>query len=339
MIREKETGGQKMQMLKVHGSNNDFFILDEKNLENSITEDELVTLAKKVCDRKNGLHGGADGILYVTAGHAGVAGRMRVINADGSEASMCGNGIRTVARYLSEQKELDEFKIETMHADLEVKRAADFAPNVQAFDAEISPVSFAAADLGMHIEGKTELIDDYIPQLSDTLKFSAVSVPNPHLIAFVSHDVLVGPELGRIASYLNNGENPIFPDGVNVSFVEIQKAKQIFVRTYERGVGYTNACGTAMSASSLMYVLLYPDQVKKNQLISVFNPGGMVKTCVHQRKNGSYWMSLIGNATFVANVKVDQSAAFRGDFTAAVWDEKNEQDAYEKFVVQLQRGQ
>ncbi|GAJ25325.1 hypothetical protein JCM15457_185 [Liquorilactobacillus sucicola DSM 21376 = JCM 15457] len=48
-----------MQMLKVHGSNNDFFILDEKNLENSITEDELVTLAKKVCDRKNGLHGGA----------------------------------------------------------------------------------------------------------------------------------------------------------------------------------------------------------------------------------------------------------------------------------------
>ena len=61
--------------------------------------------------------------LYVQVGHEGTDGRMRVINADGSEASMCGNGIRTVARYLSEKKNLAEFKIQTMHADLEVKKA------------------------------------------------------------------------------------------------------------------------------------------------------------------------------------------------------------------------
>ncbi len=331
-------GVEKMQMLKVHGSNNDFFILDEKNLENSITEDELSKLARVVCDRQNGLHGGADGILFVTAGHSGVAGRMRVINADGSEASMCGNGIRTVARYLNEKNGLDKFKVETMFADLEVKKSENFVPSVPAYDAEISPVSFSATDLKMNVENKTKLIDDYIPQLSKTIKFSAVAVPNPHLIAFVSHDVLVGSELGRIASYLNNGKNPIFPDGVNVSFVQIQKPKQIFVRTYERGVGYTNACGTAMSASSLMYVLLHPEQAGTGQLISVFNPGGMVKTCVHQREDGSYWMSLIGNATFVAEVTVDQSAAFKGDFKEAIWNETNEQDAYEEFAAQVQGG-
>ncbi|KRM96527.1 diaminopimelate epimerase [Liquorilactobacillus aquaticus DSM 21051] len=322
----------------MHGSNNDFFILDEKNLEKNITEDELSTLARAVCDRQHGLHGGADGILFVTSGHTGVAGKMRVINADGSEASMCGNGIRTVARYLNEKSGLDEFKVETMYADLEVKKSENFAPDVPAFDAEISPVSFDAADLKMHIGNKAKLIDDLIPELSKTLKFSAVAVPNPHLITFVSHDVLIGSELGKIASYLNNGENPIFPDGVNVSFVEIQEPKQIFVRTYERGVGYTNACGTAMSASSLMYVLLHPEQCGTEQLISVFNPGGMVKTCVHQRENGSYWMSLIGNATFVAEVKLAQAAALKGDFKHVVWNETGEQKAYEKFAAEVQGG-
>ena len=96
----------RMEMLKVHGSGNDFFILDEDNLEEPLTEEELIQLAQKVCDRDTGLHGGADGVLYVQAGHEGTDGRMRVINADGSEASMCGNGIRTVARYLSEKKNL-----------------------------------------------------------------------------------------------------------------------------------------------------------------------------------------------------------------------------------------
>lgn len=319
-------------MLKVHGSNNDFFILDQDNLEQPLTEAELRKLAQKVCDRKNGLHGGADGILFVTKGHnASVAGKMRVINADGSEASMCGNGIRTVARYLSEKKGIENFKVETMYADLAIKKVTAFAPNVPAFDAEISPVSFDAKDLLMHV-GQDKLINDFIPTLSDKIKFSAVAVPNPHLIAFVDHTTLIGNELGRIASYLNDGKNSIFPDGVNVSFVEVLASNKIFVRTYERGVGYTNACGTAMSASSLMYVLLHSDQTGLEQEIQVVNPGGMVKTKVHQYNNGNYWMSLIGNATFVAHVELVQEQALEGIFTSAVWKATKEQAAYQGFV-------
>ena len=325
-----------MKMLKVHGSNNDFFILPAANLTKPLSEAELKALAQKLCDRTSGLHGGADGVLYVTPGHdTSVAGKMRVINADGSEASMCGNGLRTVARYLSTQTGLTDFKVETMHADLEVKAAPAFAEGVPAFDVEISPVSFKAEDLLMHI-GKEQLINEKVPQLGSDLKFTAVAVPNPHLISFVDHETLMGEELGRIATYLNDGQNPLFPDGVNVSFVEVLATNKIFVRTYERGVGYTNACGTAMSASSLIYSLLYPE-TSVEDLITVINPGGMVKTKVHQRQDGSYWMSLIGNASFVAEVELEQADAMQGDFTKATWNETGEQAAYEDFVANLKK--
>ena len=329
-----------MELLKVHGSGNDFFILDQNKLKAPLSDQQLSSLAQTICDRKTGLHGGADGILFVTASDAASnsVGKMRVINADGSEASMCGNGIRTVARYLSNQNQQTDFRIQTMYADLEVKQEKDFAPNVKVFSAEISPVSFAAQNLKMHFTGKDQLINEEVPELAEEIKFSAVAVPNPHLIAFVDHQTLVGPTLGRIASYLNNGKNPYFPDGVNVSFVEILAADKIFVRTYERGVGYTNACGTAMSASSLMYVLLHPQIAKFEQKLTVINPGGMVKTIVHQRPDKTYWISLIGNATFVAKVFVSQAAAQKGDFSQVKWQETGEQVAYQEFVRRLRGG-
>ncbi|MHC9536773.1 diaminopimelate epimerase [Dellaglioa sp. BT-FLS60] len=323
-----------MQLIKVHGSENDFFLLDQTKLENPLSDEALKNLAIKMCDRNSGLHGGSDGILVVNkSAHTDVLGQMRVINADGTEASMCGNGLRTVGRYLENQFGKTEFKVETMHADLKVKKAPNLKSDVAAYNVEISPVSFAAETLPLFLNRET-LINEIVPEFSKTLKFSAVSVPNPHLITFVDHETLEGPELGRIATYLN-GENPYFPDGVNVSFVEKLTSNSIFVRTYERGVGFTNACGTAMSASSLMFVLLSHDQVPFETEIKVKNPGGMVKTIVHQTEQGNYWMSLIGNATNVANVTVDLDAAMIGDFSNAEWVPTNEQDAYLDFIASI----
>ncbi|MCI1634479.1 MAG: diaminopimelate epimerase [Liquorilactobacillus nagelii] len=329
-----------MKLLKVHGSGNDFFILDQQQFKQPLAESQLQLLAEKICNRKTGLHGGADGVLAVGASskESAAVGRMRVINADGSEASMCGNGLRTVARYLSLQNQQATFRVQTMYADLQVKQSTDFAPQVKVFAAEISPVSFAAKDLKMHFAGREKLINQELPEIATDFKFSAVAVPNPHLIAFVSHQQLIGSKLGEIASYLNDGKNPYFPDGVNVSFVEILAENKIFVRTYERGVGYTNACGTAMSAASLMYVLLYQPQNFEQQ-IEVQNPGGMVKTVAHQRSNKSYWISLIGNATFVAKVTVPLADALQGDFKAITWEETGEQQAYENFVRGLKKSE
>lgn len=106
-------------------------------------------------------------------------------------------------------------------------------------------------------------------------------------ISFVDHETLVSEDLGRIASYLNDGKNALFPDGVNVSFVEILSEDEIFVRTYERGVGYTNACGTAMSASSLMYVLEKTDGKGFEKTLSVKILAAWSKRSFIEKKTGT----------------------------------------------------
>ncbi|MCD2255303.1 diaminopimelate epimerase [Lactobacillus sp. CC-MHH1034] len=323
-----------IQLIKVHGSGNTFFLLDTTKLPHQLTESEIVTLTQKLTDHENGLLGGADGLLLVGDSQKNDAvGRMRVINADGSEASMCGNGLRTVARYLAQKNHAENFEVETMYQNLHVQKAQDLFTGVSAFKVEISPVSFAAQDLKMHFKAKEQVIDEVLPELSDTLKFTAIAVPNPHLISFVDEVTLQGPELERIAAYLN-GENPYFPEGVNVSFVNLRAKDEIFVRTYERGVGFTNACGTAMSASSLLTAYLHPEYANFNDTLSVYNPGGMVKTVPHEDGN-HYWIDLIGNATFQDYITLDLKAALMQDFTDIKIQKTSEQKQYLQFIQKV----
>jgi diaminopimelate epimerase len=286
-------------------------------------------LRAAICDRAHGLLNGADGLLLVTEPtRAGAVATMRVINSDGSEASMCGNGLRTVVRYLLEHDGLTgDFAVDTMHATLAVGREEDFAKGVPSFRVEISPVSFEPRDLPIHLEGR--LLDEVLPQVSPTLKFSAVAVPNPHLITFADGEMLKGDELVRIGEFLN-GENSLTPDGVNVTFCEILDDGVLNTRTFERGVGLTNACGTAMSATSLMYVLTQGGAM--DETLTVFNRGGLVKTRVHQRDNDDYFMELIGNATVNATVSGEYEDFVQGAFAKIQIDETAEQSAYEAFL-------
>lgn len=323
----------KLDLLKVHGSNNQFFLYDELTTATSLGDAKLAQLAQKLCDKTNGLAGGADGLLVVQPPIRKTAvARMRVINADGSEASMCGNGLRTVARYVSEKLHLDKFLVDTMHQALHVSREANFALNVPAFAVEISPVSFAAKDLLMHV-GKNQVIDEALPQIVPALKFSAVAVPNPHLISFGDEQTHSQKLLGQIGEHLNDGKNPYFPDGVNVSFVQVLGERHLFVRTFERGVGFTNACGTAMSASSLMSVLLNKCHANDGDEIVVNNPGGMVKTRVHNSQTKNPTIDLIGNATVMATTSVTLADALAGDFSKATYTENTtEINAYNEFI-------
>ncbi|MHC5218006.1 diaminopimelate epimerase [Enterococcus sp. LJL128] len=321
-----------MSLYKVHGSGNDFFILDERKLSKPLTSSEIEQLRINLCDRETGLLGGADGILLIENVSKGTSlAKMRVINRDGSEASMCGNGLRTVARYLSDSYQKEFFSIETMFADLKVGKTDNFAEGVPAYQVEISPVSFDKDAVPM-IYSQQTIINKMIPELSDTLHFSVVSVPNPHLIAFVDHKGLYDGELERIAAYVN-GENPIFLDGINVSFVEVVAENKLFVRTYERGVGLTSACGTAMCASSLMYALLYSRRFCEK--ITVKNTGGMVQTVVHETGDGGYWMELIGNATITHRINGTLPALLDGTFNKLIIEETDEQTAYLKFIKSI----
>lgn len=323
----------KIAMQKVHGSENDFFLIDETILPRKLKKEELEKLRLNLCDRENGLLGGADGILLIQEVINGTAlAKMRVINSDGSEASMCGNGLRAVARYLAEKHHKDHFMVETMFAELKVRRAPNLSEKITTYQVEISPVSFDAENISMNKENR-RIINEIIPELSDSIKFSAVAVPNPHLIAFVGHDLLESDEFERIALYVNS-QNSLFPDGINVSFVEVLDENQLFVRTYERGVGFTNACGTAMSASSLMYVLLQDGEFYET--ITVKNTGGLVKTVVHEDRDGSYWMELIGNATVTHELTGECKNFMIGEFEEIVISETKEQEEYLAFLKKIE---
>ncbi|WP_428908387.1 diaminopimelate epimerase [Niallia sp. Krafla_26] len=287
----------KIQVLKCHGSGNDFLLIDEMDGQYTFNEHDRATLANVLCNRNAQL--GADGILFVLQSERATA-RMRVFNADGSEASMCGNGLRCVARYVCEKFNIEETVIETMKADLHVKKQDDLFPNVPTYMVEISPVSFQISDLPLNLEQDT-LKNERIPSLSQILSFTALAVPNPHLVSIVDTNIIQS-DLQKQLSEFVNGDNPFFPDGVNVSFVKPLEKGAIYVRTFERGVGFTNACGTAMSASSLVTCLGGLHETE--QTIEVYNDGGKVRCVVHQESDG-YWIELIGNATYVYEATVD----------------------------------
>jgi diaminopimelate epimerase len=316
-----------IELIKGHGSGNDFLLIDEITNSYSFSEHERAKIATLLCDRNSEL--GADGILFImNSDHAD--GRMRVFNTDGSEASMCGNGLRLVARYVCEMKGLNEAIIETMKADLKVSKQQDIYPNVTTYQVEISPVSFFLEDLPLKLD-QPNLLNEKIPELSQELTFSALAVPNPHLISVVNTEQLQSGVQKEISEKVNN-PNELFPDGVNVSFVKSLAEGSIYVNTFERGVGFTNACGTAMSASSLVTCLQGLNNVE--EIINVFNNGGRVQCVVHENDE-NYSIDLIGNATYMyqAQVEVDLE---RESFSVSSKEEFTEQSTYEKLQADAQ---
>lgn len=323
-----------VNLLKVHGSQNHFFILDQTELFNPLTDSELRAFTQKITDPSIGILNGADGVLAINEPtRKNALAQMRVINADGSEASMCGNGLRTVARYLSEKFNKDNFLVDTMNANLQVRKEKDFAENVPAFAVEISPVSFNKEAVPFENLGHNRLIDTLVPEIYPGLRFTSMAVPNPQLVSFVNEEQITGPILGIVGEKLNS-ENPYFTDGVNVNFAQIIDKNKIFVRTFERGVGFTNACGTGMSATSLALLLTHPDDVDMDKTIDVYNPGGMVRTKLHY-ENNKYWIELIGNATFTDKIEISEDDLRHAKFSNITCQETGEQSAYKKFVDNL----
>lgn len=312
-----------IKLIKCHGSGNDFLLIDEMDRDYGFTEERRAELAKQLCDRDSSL--GADGILYILTSEK-ADGRMRVFNSDGSEASMCGNGLRCAGRYICEKLGLEEIIVETMKADLQVKKEEDIFPGIPTYLVGISPVSFQVRDLPLVIDQET-LIQERLPQLNDELVFTAVAVPNPHLAAIVN-DSQLDSGLQKELSEKVNGPNKLFPDGVNVSFIKVLGKNQIYVRTFERGVGFTNACGTAMSASSLVTCLIGENQAEEN--ISVFNNGGMVRCVVHKYED-SYKIDLIGNATYLYKASIDTENG-----SVMEKEEYSEQELYRKLQEHAQ---
>lgn len=315
--------------IKGHGSGNDFILIDEWANAYTFTEENRRDLALALCDREKGI--GADGIVFVMeSAHADA--KMRIFNSDGSEASMCGNGLRLHGRYVLDKLGENEIVVETNKADLYVKRDGDIYEGVPAYRVQISPVLFNLADLPMTI-GKERLFDEVVPELSDSIRFSALAVPNPHLIVVADRELIASDEQKRISEMLN-GKNDITPDGVNVSFVYPIQKGTLYVRTFERGVGFTNACGTAMSASTLTTCQLGLNEMETP--IDVYNNGGKVRCEVHVHEDGQYSIDLIGNGTYMFGGTISIDLDTPAHFTVHNQEAFAEQNAYEQLREEVE---
>lgn len=285
-----------IQILKCHGSGNDFILIDEMKKNYSFTEDERRKLAIALCDRKKAV--GADGILFVLNSDI-CDGKMRIFNADGSEPEMCGNGLRCVGRYVIEKLNRDKITIETMKAQYEVKKVEDLYKGISTVEIIIDSLTFGVSDLPLNYD-KDTLFFGKLEELSDELEFSAVSVTNPHLVSIVEE--IKEEQLVKVGTKANSTPS-LLPKGVNVNFVKVIDRNNIYVKTFERGVGLTKACGTGMTASSVIACIA--EKCPVGEIINIFNDGGMIRCIVNKKEVEGFFVQFIGNATYVFRAEID----------------------------------
>jgi diaminopimelate epimerase len=234
-----------MRFVKMHGAGNDYIYV---NCFDEPIPDDPARLARQVSDRHFGI--GGDGLVLICPSAVADA-RMRMFNADGSEAEMCGNAIRCVGKYLYDHGlvQKDRLLIETgrgiLPLDLEVVDGAVRRARVNMgkpiFAPGEIPTTLAAKKLA---DGRIAVVDAAFQIGNETLKATCVSMGNPHCVIFVDHlsDYWVheiGPRIERDSH---------FPRRVNVEFVETLSPRELRMRVWERGSGETLACGTGAAA-------------------------------------------------------------------------------------------
>lgn len=228
-----------MKFWKMQALGNDYIVIDNRN--EKIDTIEANRLAKKLCERKFSV--GADGLLLVSYSKKADA-KMRIFNADGSEAEMCGNGIRCFSKYCYENGivKKDEFDVETAagikHIVLTLEK-----DNVKAVKVDMGAPSWERKSLPMKGEG-TCINEDLIIE-GETYKVTCLSMGNPHCVIFV--DNVDDYPVERIGPIVEKHE--AFPKRVNVGFAQVLNKDEMKLRVWERGCGETLACGTGTCAA------------------------------------------------------------------------------------------
>jgi len=224
----------------MHGLGNDYVVID--NRDSIIAEKDASSLAKKLCERRFSV--GADGLLLVSNSKKTDV-RMRIFNSDGSEAEMCGNGIRCFAKYCYENGivKKDSFGVETNAGIKQVLLTLE-KDEVRLVKVDMGAPNWERKSLPMLGEGtcinQPLQVDD-----DETYNVTCLSMGNPHCIIFVeSVDESPVEYIGPIIE-----NNKAFPKRTNVGFVQVLSKTELKVRVWERGCGETLACGTGTCAA------------------------------------------------------------------------------------------
>jgi diaminopimelate epimerase len=303
--------------IKCHGSGNDFVLIDESAKFLPIEEKERVELVKAMSDRRGAV--GSDGVLFLQPSEAADA-RMRMFNPDGTEAELCGNGLRCLSRLFYDRTGRESARIETIRAVFGTRAHRMLHPGVATVEIAMTLPSFSPKDVPL--AGERELVNQTIPQYHETLRFTALALPNPHLVTITPS--ISEAELVRIGT-LANERRDVAVRGANVSFVQPLARDRIYVRTFERGAGLTKSCGSGMVASAVSAVRLGFADPGKN--LSVYNDGGMVLIRI---EGADFAPHLIGNATFDYSATCAWEGSRLGGLIERI-DHADEMESYASF--------
>jgi diaminopimelate epimerase len=223
----------------MHGLGNDYIVID--NRDNKITSSKAGKLAKRLCERRFSV--GADGLLLVSASKVADA-KMRIFNADGTEAEMCGNGIRCFAKYCYENGivKKEEFPVETLSGIKQVWLTVE-GNKVKAVKVDMGEPNWERSSLPMVGQGIS--VNEKLDVSGEVFVVTCLSMGNPHCIIFV--DEVADFPVDRIGPKIEN--HKAFPKRTNVDFVQVLSPNQLKIRVWERGCGETLACGTGTCAS------------------------------------------------------------------------------------------
>lgn len=248
-----------MNFTKMHGTGNDFIVIEDINNEYYEVQNKLT---KDICDRHFGV--GGDGVLFVRKSKIADI-QMVIINSDGSYASMCGNGIRCFAKYVWENNIIkkDIISIETgdgiKEAYLVIEDNKVKGIKINMGYPDFNPLTF-------HANIKEEIIDKSIWENGKEYKITSMLMGVPHTVVFGEIDSY------KIEEGKNIETNKLFLQNTNVNFCEIVNDKTIKVKTWERGAGATLACGTGCCAS----VIAANKNGFVGKSVDVFVPGGVL---------------------------------------------------------------
>ncbi len=226
-----------LRFTKMHGLGNDFIVIDARSQDLVLGSDDIRMMA----DRHFGI--GCDQLLVLeqpTQVDSNI--RYRIYNADGGEVEQCGNGARCVARYLSEADMADVkvIRAQTVNGIIELVNVENNLVRV-----DMGVPTFEPESLPMLAEEKTDV---YQLQLEkQRVDFRAVSIGNPH--AVIQVDAVDLAPVTQWGAIIEN--HPMFPQRVNVGFMQVLATDEIYLRVFERGVGETLACGTGACAAAV----------------------------------------------------------------------------------------
>ena len=256
---------------KYEGLGNDFVIVEgpEHSPELLAAADQAVQL----CDRHRGL--GADGVLLIEHAPGSATPAMRVINADGSRPEMCGNGVRCVALHLvrtGTRSANIPFEIETDSGP----HTCNVASRARQSDVEVSMRPASLEPETVPVVALAPVLDEPFTIGRNIVHLSCVSMGNPHAVTFddIQADlrVTLGPQLEK---------HPRFPRAANIGFARMVGAQTIELAVWERGVGFTEACGTGACACAVAAV--ETARATRHVPIDIHLPGGTLQVLVTGR--------------------------------------------------------